>query len=321
MLFFGSPAQTALRISKILTLPWARMDNPASGLMMEHPAAPVAARLVLVRSGMIISAKRLSIGLTGLSSVIGLKLTASHGLGGSNFIDTGGAIVDPGGAATMVLIDGGTASISAITLANTYIETHNGETGEIVHINNGRNINLDGVFFNRGGATASNCISIQGTNAGQVRAYGRASGGGTPVCTTLIDNTITGYTLAPTGDFDYYYPGSASRRRPGRRRSSRPGPRCGGRREQGDHRLGVLPGDPRGGQAEGGDRPPRFRLGDDGVRGERQAFQGAAAGIGLGGGGHDADEVGERQHPLDGGPDQGGAGVVEGQRVLGDPHP
>lgn len=209
MLFFGSPAQTALRISKILTLPWARMDNPASGLMMEHPAAPVAARLVLVRSGMIISAKRLSIGLTGLSSVIGLKLTASHGLGGSNFIDTGGAIVDPGGAATMVLIDGGTASISAITLANTYIETHNGETGEIVHINNGRNINLDGVFFNRGGATASNCISIQGTNAGQVRAYGRASGGGTPVCTTLIDNTITGYTLAPTGDFDYYYPGSA----------------------------------------------------------------------------------------------------------------
>lgn len=142
------------------------------------------------------------------SEAIGFEATAGTSGSGGQMVWTGGAVVDGNANATAhVDLEGnsGGAFYSATFNGGPYIETDSGESTDSGFLLNGiENVTVQGIPFD-GSATMANCIDITGTSPGQVEASGYAL---VDICTTIINNTVSGYTTTTPGNFKYLYNGS-----------------------------------------------------------------------------------------------------------------
>jgi hypothetical protein len=178
-----------------------------------------------------ITAVRLGITCGGAAGATGLNVVDQNN-NGSNLTLVGGAIVDCGSYNNSLCTGAGTPfaccsgnnagtcnpstmmSVSgllnqqprSVTLLDTYIESYVGMVGDLVKVNNAHAINLDNVFMNEAGGSATNCLHLTNSDVGQITFTGRASASG--ICANVVKNDKSGYTTSQLGDISYYFPGT-----------------------------------------------------------------------------------------------------------------
>jgi hypothetical protein len=117
----------------------------------------------------------------------------------------GDAIVDGTGSGGFVSVDtsAGTQT-NTVLFSGLYLEAKSGMSGDLVIVNNARNVRFHDVLVNHNGSPSfSNCFHITGGNTDAVEIAGRANG--SSGCTDVINNGISGYVNTTLGAFDYHY--------------------------------------------------------------------------------------------------------------------
>jgi hypothetical protein len=144
------------------------------------------------------------------SGCIPMKIV-SGSLAATNITCTSCALVGTSGSGNDLIIDGSAGgALSAITFVTPYFESGSGQTGDYVKIKDANDVNLLNAAFN-GGPSVTDCVDISesGTTTGGIHVSGRV---GYQQCTNLIDNTITGVSIASSStgsdDFDYEFQGT-----------------------------------------------------------------------------------------------------------------